>query len=126
MDITLLYLPDAVIIVDDMMGKVSKLRYADHDVHDAEKFLELAKESYLINTREIGPLDKPIMDLAKWIIGLYNYGIMNLLDISHFGCSKNVGLYIKQLVAHVHRGILWMDRPVQIEMQYCITKEEVD
>jgi hypothetical protein len=34
MEITLPYLPDAVIVVDDMLGKVPKLRYVDHDVRD--------------------------------------------------------------------------------------------
>jgi hypothetical protein len=41
---------------------------------------------------------------------------MNLLDIPHFGRGKNVGLCVKQLVSHVHGGILWMDRPVQIDV----------
>jgi hypothetical protein len=67
MDITLPYLPDAVITVDDMLGKVPKLRYADHDVRDVAKFPELAEETYLINTGEIGPLGKPIMEPAQWI-----------------------------------------------------------
>jgi hypothetical protein len=39
---------------------------------------------------------------------------MNLLDIPNFGWGKNVGLCVKKLVAWVHGGILWMDRPVQI------------
>jgi hypothetical protein len=41
---------------------------------------------------------------------------MNLLDIPHFGCSKNVGLCVKKLVTHVHGGILWMERPMHIEV----------
>jgi len=55
----------------------------------------LVEEAYLANKREIGPLGKPIMEPAQWITRLYNSGIMNLLDIPHFGCSKNVGLCIK-------------------------------
>jgi hypothetical protein len=116
MEITLPFLPDAVPTVDDMLGKVPKLRYADHDVRDMIKFPELAEENYLINTGEIGPLGRPVLEPVQWITGLYNSGIMNLLDIPHFGHGKNVGLCIKQLVARVHGGILWMDRPVQIDM----------
>jgi hypothetical protein len=41
---------------------------------------------------------------------------MNLLDIPHFGRSKNIRLCVKQLVARVHGGILWMDRPVQLDV----------
>jgi hypothetical protein len=61
-------------------------------VHDTTQFPDLAKEAYLANTGEIGPLGKLIMELAQWIAGLYNSGIMNLLDIPHFGRSKNFGL----------------------------------
>jgi hypothetical protein len=82
--------------MEDMLKKVPKLRYSDHDVCDAKKFPDLAEEAYLVNTGEIGPLGKPIMEPTQWITGLYNSGIMNLLDIPHFGCGKNVGLYVKQ------------------------------
>jgi hypothetical protein len=50
MDVTLPYIPDAVITMDDMLGKVPKIRYTDDDVRNAAKFLDLAKETYLINT----------------------------------------------------------------------------
>jgi hypothetical protein len=67
MEITLPFLPDTVPTVDDMLGKVPKLRYTDHDVHDTTKFPELAKENYLINTGEIGPLGRPVLEPAQWI-----------------------------------------------------------
>jgi hypothetical protein len=38
MDITLLYLPNTLIVVDDMLGKIPKLRYTNHDVYDVAKF----------------------------------------------------------------------------------------
>jgi hypothetical protein len=115
MDITLPYLPNTMVTMDDMLEKVLKLSYSDHDVCDATKFPYLAEETYLENTREIGPLGKSIMDPAQWITRLYNYGIMNLLYIPHFRCGKNVGLCVKQLLSWVHGGILWMDRPVQLD-----------
>jgi uncharacterized membrane protein len=77
----------------------------------------LSEENYLINTGEIGPLGKPILELVQWIMGLYNLRIMNLLEIPHFWNGKNVGLCVKQIVAHVHGGILWMDRMVHIEVE---------
>jgi hypothetical protein len=45
MEITLPFLPNAVINVDDMLGKVPKLKYTDHDVHDATKFLDFVEEN---------------------------------------------------------------------------------
>jgi len=100
--ITLPYLPDTVVNVEDMLKKVPKLRYLDHD---AKQFPDMVEESYLANIGEIGPLGKQIMELAHWITWLYN-----------FGCSKNVGLCVKQFLARVHGGILWMDRPVQLNV----------
>jgi hypothetical protein len=116
MDITLPYLPTVVVTVNDMLGKVPKLRYADYDVRDAAKFPDLDKVTYLINIGQIEPLGKPIMEPTQWTIELYNSGIMNLLDIPHFGCSKNVRPYVKQLVSHIDGGIMWMDRKIQIDV----------
>jgi hypothetical protein len=50
--------------VEDMLRNIPKLRYLEHNVRDETKFLDLAEEAYLENTGEIGPLSKPIMDLA--------------------------------------------------------------
>jgi len=116
MEIRLPYLPNTVVTVDDMLGKVPKLRYSDHDVHDATKFPYLVEETYLKKTVEIKPLGKPILEPMQWITGLYNSRIMNLLDIPHLGCGKNVRLCIKQLISCIDRGISWMDRPVQLDV----------
>ena len=67
MEIQLPYLPNAFITIDDMLGKIPKMRCADHDVRNAAKFLELAKENYLINIGEIRPLGRLVLELAQWI-----------------------------------------------------------
>jgi hypothetical protein len=105
-----------VVIVDDILKKVPKLRYSDHDVCDVTKFPDFSKETYLENIEEIGPLGKPIMEPAQRITRLYNYDIINLLDILHFGHGKNVGLCVKQLLSRVYNDILWMDRLVQLDV----------
>jgi hypothetical protein len=99
------HIPDVVVAVEDMLGKVEKLKYVDHDVTDTTKFPDLAQEIYLENKEEAGPSGKPILEPAQWITGLYNSGIMNLLEIPHFGCGKNVGHCVKQLLVRVHGGI---------------------
>jgi hypothetical protein len=62
LDISLPFIPDAVPTIEDMLGKVPKLRYMDHDVHDTMKFLELVEECYLINIGEVGPLGRPVLE----------------------------------------------------------------
>jgi hypothetical protein len=39
---------------------------------------------------------------------------MNLLEIPHLGIGKDVNSCVKQLLALVHGGILWMDMHVSI------------
>jgi hypothetical protein len=58
----------------------------------------------------------PLIELTHWILGLYNTGIMNLLDAPHFGRGNPVNACIKKLLARVHEGILWMDRSMPITM----------
>jgi len=54
------------------------------------------------------------LEPKQWITGFYNTDIMNLLEIPHFGRGKDVNNCVKQLLAMMHRGILWLDRPVSI------------
>jgi len=62
MEITLPFIPYVFPTVDDMLRKVPKLRYVDHGMRDTAKFIELADKTYLINTKEIGPLGRPTLD----------------------------------------------------------------
>jgi hypothetical protein len=58
----------------------------------------------------------PIMEPKKRIAKLYNYGIMNLLEIPHFNIGKDTNSCVKQIFACVHGGFLWMDRHVPINV----------
>jgi hypothetical protein len=46
---------------------------------------------------------------------------MNLLDIPHFGHGKHINGCVKHLLARVDGGILWMDRPVPINVDLIAT-----
>jgi hypothetical protein len=56
------------------------------------------------------------MEPKQWIQGLYNTGIMNLLEIPHFGRGKDVNNCVKKLLEVVHGGILWLDTQVSIDV----------
>jgi hypothetical protein len=42
------------------------------------------------------------------------------LEIPHFGRGKDVNACVKQLLDLVHEGILWMDRPVSIDVELIV------
>jgi hypothetical protein len=94
-------IPNEVKNGDNMVGGVDDLEYSNHDVLDAT-------------------LGTPMLELAEWILGLYNTGIMNLLDIWHFERGKYINGCVKQFLARVHGGILWMDRPVPINFDLIV------
>jgi hypothetical protein len=47
-----------------------------------------------------------IMETKQWISGLYNFGIMNLLEIPHFGRWEDVNACAKQIFVLIHGGFL--------------------
>jgi hypothetical protein len=79
-------------------------------------FLSFAPQIYMKSKGAV-PSGDPILEPKEWIMGLYNTIIMNLLDITHFGRGKDVNACVKQLLALVHGGILWMDRHVSIDVE---------
>jgi hypothetical protein len=51
-----------------------------------------------------------------WETRLKNLGIMNLLEIPHFGCSLEINSYVKLLLSYIHGGTLWLDPPISIDI----------
>jgi hypothetical protein len=98
-----------------LLGCVERLIYSDHDVSDTRKFLEFVSQVYM------GSLGKrPIKDLflqpKKWVTCLTNIGIVNLVEISHFGRENYVNNCVKQLMAVLHGGFLWLEEPISIDV----------
>jgi hypothetical protein len=107
-------IPDGVIIDEDMLGKVSQLKYVDHDITDTTKFPELAPSEYL--ELKIDPVMNQTIPVPKvWARGLERAGILNLFDIPHFDRSQEVNACVKMLLTCVHGGYLWLDRPISID-----------
>jgi hypothetical protein len=67
-----------------MLGKVVGLNFMDHDITDEKKFLDLARENYL-HTRSVPRTGEIMLETHEWVIGLEKAGILNLLEIPHFG-----------------------------------------
>jgi hypothetical protein len=102
-------------ILPGIMGCVEKLKYADHEIVDMEKFLEFSPQVYM-ERKGTNSSGVPILDPKQWITGLYNRGIMNLLEIPHFGWGKDANNYIKQLLGLVHGGIMSINVDMIVEI----------
>jgi len=61
-EIMLPHIPDVIVAVEDMPGKVEKFQYVDHDVTYTTKFPNLVQEIYLENKEEEGHSRKPILE----------------------------------------------------------------
>jgi hypothetical protein len=92
---------------------VERLIYTDHDVSDSIKFPEFMQYVYM-ESLGIGPFGDPIMYPKQWAIGLENNGILKLVQIPHFSRGKEVNNYVKQLMAVLHGGFLWLEEYVLI------------
>jgi hypothetical protein len=55
---------------EDMLGKIANLKFMDHDITDAKKISELAREQYLCTRSVPG-----IGEILKWASGLGKAGI---------------------------------------------------
>jgi hypothetical protein len=83
---------------DDMVDGVTSIKFYDHDMEDVTKFPDLAPQNYL-ESRGEGSSGMPLLEPTQWILGLYNIGIMNLLDVPHVGQGKHINTCIKKLLA---------------------------
>ena len=55
------------------------------------------------------------MEVKQWAAGLDTAGLLKMLDVPHFGRSTQVTVVVKQLLALVHDGHLWIgDKQIPI------------
>ena len=79
-------LPQGVKLVRMMTGKLDRLKYADHDTNDREKFPQFAPRKYLhsIHYPEVGTT---LLEVKQWAAGLEQAGLLKMLNVPHFGHS---------------------------------------
>jgi len=54
------------------------------------------------------------LELWKWLRGVDKVGLLNLLWVPHYNCTRVIVLVIKQLLCLVHDGYLWLEEPIHI------------
>ena len=90
-----------------MTGKIDRLKYADHDMNDCGKFPQFAPGTYLhsVHYLETGAT---LLEVKQWAAGLEQADLLKMLNVPHFGRSTQVTVVVKQLLALVHDGNLWI------------------
>ena len=65
-----------------------------------------------------------LLEVKQWDAGLEKAGLLMMLDVPHFGRSTQVTMVVKQLLALVHDGHLWIGNQkiaINGELIHCIT-----
>jgi hypothetical protein len=97
-------IPPGVIVEGDMLGAIPSLKFTDHDLSDEKKFPDLAPRKYLKTF--IDPETSFIrVEPKTWATGLEKSGILNLLQIPHFGRSVEINACVKMLLRCIHGDI---------------------
>ena len=73
-----------------MIGKIDRLKYANHDTNDRGRFPQFTPGKYLhfVKYPETGVT---VLEVKQWDTGLDRAGLLKMLDVPHFGrvCAKN-------------------------------------
>ena len=73
-----------------MLNIIEKLKYNDHDVAYPNKFPQFSQDKYM--TIIVKPRVQQFCEPQQWARGPDKSGILNLLDIPHFGLSIEVNI----------------------------------
>ena len=92
-------------MVSTMIGKIDRLKYADHDMNDREKFLQFTPGKYL-HSIHYSETRTMLLEVKQWDAGLEQAGLLKMLNVPHFGCSTQVTMVVKQLLELLHDGNL--------------------
>jgi hypothetical protein len=74
-------------------------------------------KNFYMDTVGLGHFGEPISQPKQWVAGLANTGILSLLEIPHFGRGHDVNNCVKKLREDTHRGYLWVEYPISIDVE---------
>ena len=94
-------------MVGTMTEKIDHLKYADHDTNNHGKFLQFTPGTYL-HSIHYPKTGVTLLEVKQWAAGLEKAGLLKMLNVPHFGRSTQVTVVVKQLLALVHDGNLWI------------------
>ena len=110
-------IPKGVKVVKDILPNVEKLSYADHDTKPQP---DLDRNNYMGIVQDTPQV--PQWFVAKeWAKELEQSSILPLLYMPHFGRSTQINTCVKQLLLFFHGGVLWLGKPILVDVQLVAT-----
>jgi hypothetical protein len=106
------YLPKGVHTYRADPDKVTSLKFCDFNLRDHKVYNMLAPYKYLMRTK--GKNSKLIPQ--QWTMNLAQSTFLNVTKISHFNRHQEVNSCVKLLLASYHRGYLWLDRRITVDL----------
>jgi hypothetical protein len=115
-------IPEGVIVEGDMLGLITTLNYADHDIIEEKNCHELVPNKFLRKSISY-ETHMIVIEPQVWVTRLQKEGILNLFDIPNFGWSQEINACVNMLPICVHKGYMWLDIPISIDIDLivCIT-----
>jgi hypothetical protein len=65
----------------------------------------------------VNQLGETISQPHQWAVGLDRTSILGLLKLPHFGRGQYATTCIKKLLAVMHGGDIWLDKPIPITVE---------
>jgi hypothetical protein len=96
-----------------LLGYMNDLKLQDYNLLDHIKFPQFQVDQYMAMT--VNPTTKvEALTPQAWIALLQPLGLLNLLQIPHFGRSNEINAVVKLILSCIHGGHLWLDYRVDI------------
>lgn len=112
-------IPKGVIREGDILGLISTLKYAHHDITDEKKFPKLVPSKFLKKSIS-SETHMIVIEPHAWASGLQKAGLLNMFDIPHFGQSQGINVCVKMLLSCVHGGYMWLNKSVSINIDLIV------
>ena len=98
----MLSVPAGVKVVRDILPKVQRLFYGDHDIKMQPSLNHEQYTDIVQNTPEAPHM----YVIREWVAKLEKYGILLSLYMPHFGCGTQINTRVKKLMSLFHDGVL--------------------
>jgi len=101
---------DDIIFEGMHLRRVPSLKFEDLDLANHDKLAYLVTK-HLMNPKKHTKARVIELEPHKWLHGVENAGLLNLLWVSHYHRTPVTILFIRQLLCLVHGGCLWLEEP---------------